>query len=97
MDLKSVDPVLTSEIPLDFWCRKDGSDYNLFISHPMMRGLRYPLAIDFYRKVHPIVVKAEFCIPEGKYPLELNYKGVVSTMCTIHSDTGIVEFRGPNL
>ena len=42
MTLDSLTPVLSSDQPLDFWCRRDGNDYYLFISHPKMRKLRYP-------------------------------------------------------
>lgn len=40
IELTSIRPILESDQILDFWCRKDGEIYYLFIAHPKMRKLR---------------------------------------------------------
>ncbi len=40
-------PLVDSESPVDFWCRRDGDTYYLFFPHPKAYGLHYPLAYHF--------------------------------------------------
>ncbi len=86
-------PVLSSEIPLDFWCRRDDETYLLFISHPKMRKLRYPLPLDYHQQIQPVVVSAEFHSREKSYRLELSFQKSRSLMCIIRNDLGIVDIR----
>jgi len=91
-NLDEFTPILTSEIPLDFWCRKDGDTYYLFISHPKLRKLSYPLPIDYHKQVKPMVVTAKFYSPVKTYHLKLAFPKTGSILCTIRDDKGMVEF-----
>lgn len=73
LSLESITPILSSETPLDFWCRREEDHYYLFISHPKMRKLRYPLPIDYHKHVKPIALQAEFHSPEHSYTLSLSF------------------------
>jgi hypothetical protein len=90
--LDSIAPILSAETPLDFWCRKDGSVYYLFISHPLMRNLRYPLPIGYSDRVRAMTIEAVFHAPKRDYPLELRFRPARSLLCAIDDDRGRVEF-----
>jgi len=60
VELTSIRPILESDQILDFWCRKDGDDYYLFVAHPKMRKLRYPLEYGYSEKVGEVTIEARF-------------------------------------
>ncbi len=66
-------PLLKSSQPLDFWCRRQDDRYFLFISHPGMRKLRYPLLYDYASTLKPIVVEAVFSTQQNAYALNLEF------------------------
>ena len=72
--LTDMRPILESEQPLDFWCRKDGEDYYLFIAHPKMRNLRYPLEYGYSEKVQALRVEARFYAKKGVLSLVLDFQ-----------------------
>ncbi|MDT4762575.1 glycosyl hydrolase [Sphaerochaeta sp. PS] len=72
--LTSIRPILESEQPLDYWCRKDGDDYYLFIAHPRMRKLRYPLEYGYGERVEELTVKAKFYGGKEETDLKLEFK-----------------------
>ena len=96
IELDSVIPVLSSDVPLDFWCRKDRNDYYLFISHPKMRKLRYPLPYAYHEGACPTRVRCVFHSPMRDYPLELAFPKARSLLCRIRDDQGLVEFIDPD-
>jgi hypothetical protein len=92
IDLSEVTPVLASDVPLDYWCRRDGDDYYLFIAHPAVRRLRYPLPYAYHVQVDEIVVQAVFHSNERKYPIELAFPKARSLLCRIQCGSGAVSF-----
>jgi hypothetical protein len=74
IELTSIRPILESDQPLDFWCRKDGENYYLFIAHLKQRKLRYPLEYGFSEKVGRVRVEALFYGNEQQ-SLELDFQG----------------------
>jgi hypothetical protein len=84
-------PVLQSEIPLDFWCRQQDDTYHLFIAHPQMRNLRYPLAYGYASQMQPYVIQATFFSPTRSYPLQLDFPSNGSLLFAIHEGTGEVR------
>ncbi len=71
--LTDIRPILESDQILDFWCRKDGEDYYLFIAHPKARKLRYPLEYGYSEKVGEVRVNARFYGEDGERPLVLDF------------------------
>ncbi len=71
---KNLKPVLQASQPVDFWCRRDGNRYNLFISHPGMRSLRYPLAYGYAQSLKPMQIDATFHTPDYCYSIKLEFE-----------------------
>ncbi len=72
--LTDIRPILESDQILDFWCRKDGEDYYLFIAHPKARKLRYPLEYGYSEKVQAVNVEARFYAKKGELPFVLDFQ-----------------------
>lgn len=72
--LQQVRPVLCSNNELDYWCRKDGDTYYLFISHPLMRDLKYPLPYEYAKRVTDVFAQATFYTERQSYSLDLEFK-----------------------
>lgn len=66
-------PMLKTSQPLDFWCRKLEERYILFVSHPHMRNLRYPLPYDYASTLEPIHLDAVFSTRQSSYALTLDF------------------------
>ena len=74
IELTSIRPILESDHPLDFWCRKDGDEYYLFIAHPEVRKLRYPLEYGFSERIQEVTVEARFYGEERERDLVLEFQ-----------------------
>ena len=74
IELTSIRPILESDQPLDFWCRKDGDKYHLFIAHPHVRKLRYPLEYGYSEKVGEVRGEARFYGEKGERQLRLEFQ-----------------------
>jgi hypothetical protein len=71
--LGGVQPILEAEVPLDFWCRRDGDLFYLFISNPAMRKLRYPLPMEYGSTCKDFAVTGTFNSPKHTYRLPLSF------------------------
>lgn len=71
-------PLLSCEEPLDFWCRRQEERYTLFISHPRMRNLRYPLPHRYHTTVTAVKLQAIFHTPSAAYDLTLDFPHAAS-------------------
>jgi len=89
--LDAIVPVLSSDVPLDFWCRQEENRFYFFISHPRMRKLRYPLPMGYHERVLPVKVPAVFHSPERDYPLDLDFPQGQSLMYIIDDDASVVR------
>ena len=69
----NIKPLLEASQPVDFWCRKRNDQYFLFISHPGMRHLRYPMAYDYAKTLQPVTVEAVFSSQMNTYNLTLAF------------------------
>ncbi len=86
-------PILRSKTPLDYWCKKDGNIYHLFISHPQMRNLRYPLPHGFAKSVLPQKVQATFYAQNKPYELHLEFPKGSSLLIEINNRLQKVTIR----
>lgn len=66
-------PIFTCDVPLDFWCRKNKDTYLLFVAHPQMRGLRYPMEHHFSRHFESMSITGRFYTPNHEYALKLDF------------------------
>jgi len=76
-------PLMTSEIPLDFWCRRDKKSYYFFISHPGMRKLRYPLKYGYGKDLGPVTVKAVLFAENRQIPVQLDFAAASSLLVMV--------------
>jgi len=90
--LETIQPLFSSDRPLDFWCRTEGETYYLFISHPGMRNLRYPLPIGYAEQLGRECVSAVFHAPRRDYVLDLTFDPARSLLCRLRDAEGIGEF-----
>lgn len=79
----SAEPLLSCSEPLDFWCRKEGSRYILFIAHPAMQHLRYPMPYHFSEDFAPVELLAHFNTPQNTYELALAFPHNTSLLFVI--------------
>ncbi|WP_320129898.1 glycosyl hydrolase [uncultured Sphaerochaeta sp.] len=89
--LDVITPILDSEIPLDFWCRKEGDCYYLFISNPAMRKLRYPIPYGFSASCKGYELWADFHSPNQIYHLPLSFAKLDSLLYKIDDFSKTVE------
>jgi hypothetical protein len=83
--LKNLKPLLESEILLDYWVRNDNSQYYIFIAHPGIRNIRYPLLYKFHTSLKFLNVSITFTSLEGtSYPIELQF--FPNTSILLHID-----------
>lgn len=66
-------PLLLCDETLDFWCKRLEGSYILFISHPRMRNLRYPLPYRYHTTVRATTLQATFSTPTNTYNLTLDF------------------------
>jgi len=83
LKIEDLRPILASSEPLDFWCRRDRETYYLFLSHPGMRNLRYPLRIGYADTLEPKKIEAVFHTPVHTYPLLLDFPKMGSLLFEI--------------
>ncbi|MFA6784053.1 MAG: hypothetical protein WCR13_04100 [Sphaerochaeta sp.] len=72
-EISVVHPILQSPQTLDYWCRKVGDDYYLFIAHPQMRNLSYPLEYGYSKKIKEKNLEAHFHTETHDYRLFLDF------------------------
>lgn len=87
--------VLDSEVPLDYWSRRDADKdiYCLFIAHPDNRGLNYPLERGYYKHILRTHVTATFYSERGNcYRLQLDFSDHASLVVIIDDNTGAVSY-----
>ena len=82
-EISAVHPILESQQVLDYWCRKAGDDYYLFISHPQMRNLSYPLEYGYNKTIKEETIKAHFHTETNDYRLLLEFPAQVSLLIKI--------------
>lgn len=82
-DLPTVNPVLQTETPVDFWVRNDRDIYRLFVLHPDLRNLHYPLVQGFSHQIQDRQLSACFSTPEHSYHLDLHFTGSQSLLYEI--------------
>ncbi|MGH0054299.1 MAG: hypothetical protein ACQ5SW_12985 [Sphaerochaetaceae bacterium] len=90
---ESLRPILQSSTPIDYWCRKDGDTYYIFLSHPAMRNLRYPLPYGYAQSIKPQTVQAVFYSTNNTYSLCLQFPRGESLLVTIKDASQDVTIR----
>jgi hypothetical protein len=81
--LGDVQPILESEVVLDFWCRSEGDKFYLFISNPAMRKLRYPLPSKYGSTCKDTAVTVMFNSLKHSYRLPLSFVKCESVLYVI--------------
>lgn len=71
--LDDIKPLITSPVPIDFWCRRDGTNLHLLFSHPQVRNLRYPMQQGFADSIKPLTLAITIHAEERDIPLTLEF------------------------
>jgi len=89
--LEKARPVVTTSIPVDFWCREDEDCWYLFFSHPQMRRLRYPLPYGYSAEMQEYSVETVVHHPAGDIAIHLNFGKCESLLFRIDGLSGTVS------
>lgn len=95
LTLKDIPPLVISEVPLDFWCRRVGESLYFFFAHPQMRNLRYPMSYGYGDSLQNQTVAVE--LPgvksaSGTLTFELNFIENNSILCKVDEQEKSVRF-----
>lgn len=91
LEERGVGAVLKSGISLDYWCRKEGRSYYIFIAHPGMRKLRYPMKRGYGKGLESCSLSAQFISETGSYALDLSFDRTESLLIHIDDQSGSVH------
>ncbi len=84
-------PLLECDETLDFWCKRREERYILFISHPRMRNLRYPLPYRYHTTVEAVTLQATLSLPTNSYRLTLDFPHCASLCFEIDDRTRTIR------
>jgi len=73
--LDDVRPLVSSPVPIDFWCRMDGDTMICLFCHPQVRNLGYPLPYRFADSVEPTSLEVTVHADGIQIPLLLEFTG----------------------
>jgi len=88
--LRDILPIIKSDLPLDYWCRREGKKLFFFFSHPQMRDLRYPMTYGYGNSLEEKSVKVEVFDCTGSdthFTLELKFGTAESLLYEIDFET----------
>jgi hypothetical protein len=84
-------PFITLNIDADYWCRKDGGEYYIFIAHPKSQRLKYPITYGQSFTVDTVWTDATFTLEHGKTATaRLEFKPYQSLLLKINAKGEIV-------
>ena len=84
-------PFVTVKIDADYWCRKDGGEYYVFIANPKSRKLKYPITYGQSFTVDTVRTEATFTLEHGKRATtRLEFKPYQSLLLKINTKGEIV-------
>jgi hypothetical protein len=85
-DVSDRKPFLDMKLDADYWCRKDGGDYYVFIANPKSRRLKFPITYGQSQTVETVRTDAVFTLDDGKtVTTQLEFKPYQSLLLKINA------------
>ncbi len=74
LKLENLQPVIKSNIPLEYHMRQEGIKFYVFIANPQTQKLRYPMNMHFSRSYKPLDVTTQITLGGTTFNLNLVFK-----------------------
>jgi hypothetical protein len=84
-------PFVTMNVDADYWCRRDGGEYYVFIAQPKSRLLKYPITYGQSFTRETVQTEATFTLENGRSAtVQLEFKPYQSLLLKINAKGEIV-------
>jgi len=89
------EPLITSTVPLEFWCRREGDLFIFFFAHPGTKGMRYPLAYRFHETLQEVSVTVELHLDGWVQTAEIPFAPAGSVIVVADVEKRTVDVHTP--